>query len=267
MVFLELQDYLNNIMGNNYLKKIIKQHALEDAPRECCGFVVLDKKTQKPKLVKCENIARNPIETFYINPEHYIKTKKEEVLLGIYHSHPTTTKSFSIADERVAEYLNLTSYLYVAENDKLEVFVPDGTIPPLEGREFIWGIMDCWMLVSDYLKINLNIDVRDYHIKRICSEDVDVGNLFSVGFSEEKDLFFDKNDQYQFVKVDKNLDNLKVHDVLLMKLGKVQNPNHIAVYVGDNMIFHHVHLRVSQKTFFGSYWKNCVDSIWRIKRR
>ena len=66
-----------------------------------------------------------------------------------------------------------------------------------------------------------------------------------------KNLFLDHFEEYGFVKVDE----LKEHDLILMYNG-AKVPNHLAVYVGNGQILHHVQYRLSSKDVYGNsgFW-------------
>ena len=53
---------------NNQLIQKIKDHALQEMPRECCGLLVMVKR--KLKYFPCRNIAEGH-EHFVIHPEDY----------------------------------------------------------------------------------------------------------------------------------------------------------------------------------------------------
>ena len=39
---------------------------------------------------------------------------------------------------------------------------PQGYEAPLLGRQWVWGITDCWSLVRDYYKQERGIELKDY---------------------------------------------------------------------------------------------------------
>ena len=71
-----------------------------------------------------------------------------------------------------------------------------------------------------------------------------------------ENLYLDNFEKAGFRKT--SLDKLQKGDVILMTINSPV-PNHGAVYLGDNMILHHVHGRLSTRDIFGGYWlKNAM---------
>ena len=92
------------------LHKAIARHALKEAPKEACGCVV------EGKAVPCLNMAEKPEECFMMDAEAGLKYRPET----IYHSHPKGDYGLSEHDTLVAANMELTSYVYVIESDRLE---------------------------------------------------------------------------------------------------------------------------------------------------
>ena len=55
-------------------------------------------------------------------------------------------------------------------------------------------------------------------------------------------------------------------DVILMQI-RSQNgvPNHAAIYLGDGLILHHLHGRLSSRDIYGGYWQEVTRHILRYK--
>jgi len=81
-----------------------------EVPLEACGFI------KDGCVIKCVNQSSAPESTFLISAEDYLANHPET----IYHSHPTGKKGFSEHDLAVAANMELTSYVYVVEDDRLE---------------------------------------------------------------------------------------------------------------------------------------------------
>lgn len=92
------------------------------APAEACGFVV------DGKAIQLENIADDPTGGFLISAQDYLTYRSDT----IFHSHPVGDNSFSEHDKLVAANMELTSYLYVVEVDRLEILSPNGAIEIFE---------------------------------------------------------------------------------------------------------------------------------------
>ena len=100
------------------LHRRIAQISLKARPNEACGFVV------DGKAIAVTNSADDPVNTFLISAQDYLKYRSDRV----FHSHPTGNQSFSEHDRLVAINMELTSYLYIVETDRLEILSPDGDV-------------------------------------------------------------------------------------------------------------------------------------------
>tara|TARA_B100001175_G_scaffold306320_1_gene304293 strand:+ start:371 stop:712 length:342 start_codon:yes stop_codon:yes gene_type:complete len=92
------------------LHKAIAKQSLKAAPLEACGCVV------DGKAIPCANMAEDPKECFMMDADTWLKYRPET----IYHSHPKGKNGFSEHDLNVAANMELTSYVYVIESDRLE---------------------------------------------------------------------------------------------------------------------------------------------------
>jgi proteasome lid subunit RPN8/RPN11 len=97
------------------LHKAIALHCLDELPNEACGVVINN------KAIKCKNVSESPADSFMISAEDYL-TYLPEV---IFHSHPSGLKGLSDHDLAVAANMDLTSYVYVVEADRLEKWSAD----------------------------------------------------------------------------------------------------------------------------------------------
>jgi cell wall-associated NlpC family hydrolase len=53
-------------------------------------------------------------------------------------------------------------------------------------------------------------------------------------------------------------------DLILMQIrSRNRVPNHAAIYLGDGMMLHHLHSRLSSRDIYGGYWQEVTRSIWR----
>ena len=104
------------------LHRRIAQISRKVFPEEACGFVV------EGKAIPVTNRADKPEENFLISAQDYLKYSTDV----IFHSHPVGDYSFSEHDLLVSANMELTSYLYVVEADRLEILSPAGHIEKFE---------------------------------------------------------------------------------------------------------------------------------------
>tara|TARA_R100001126_G_C4870818_1_gene172925 strand:+ start:458 stop:1159 length:702 start_codon:yes stop_codon:yes gene_type:complete len=196
--------------------------ASESQPNEICGLLALIK--GKETFWPCKNLSNEPDEYFIIDPEDWANCEDQGELVGIVHSHPHGSALPSEADKASCEHLGLPFYIYSLEHNDWYCFEPSGYESGLFGRTWIWGKHDCWSLIVDYYKKHLNIDLGTCYRTKTLKE-----------FAEKP--YFDKIlDDAGFVEIDK--DNIKENDVLLMSSIE-EKLNHVALYIGNQTIFHH----------------------------
>ena len=104
------------------LHRRIAQLSVEALPEEVCG-VVCD-----GKAIRVRNSAQNPEDSFLIDAETFLKYRPETV----FHSHPISAEGFSEHDLVVAANMELTSYVYVVEADRLEKWSADNGLQVFE---------------------------------------------------------------------------------------------------------------------------------------
>ena len=221
---------------NDNLKKEILTHAKEESPKECCGLIIVRKGRKRYK--RCKNVSDVPKETFVLAINDYVKAEEEGEIVAVVHSHPFERPEPSIGDKVACEKSNLPWIIVNPTIEEWGYCEPSGFELPLVGREFNFGIVDCYSLVRDYFKQELNIEIRDYF-----RED----KFWEKGNS----LYEDNYDKEGFRKVPFN--EIQKHDVLLIHL-EANLPNHAAVYLGDQQILHHVQGRLSSRDILGEYY-------------
>lgn len=237
----------------------IKAHALKEYPNEACGLIVKD--GRKELYVPLENTSEDPTRHFRISPEDYANVEEKYQIMAVFHSHPEETSRPSEADRALCEGSNLPWVIVGLHRDNLTLemvvedpvqIVPDGYKAPLEGRIFFHGVLDCYTLIKDYYKEKLDIDLPDFERKDNWWEDHKAESLYEKHFEEAG-----------FVKVTDG--TLNEHDVLLMEICSSAGPNHAAVYLGDNIMIHHMFGQPSTKAVYGGSWQYATRHVVRHK--
>jgi cell wall-associated NlpC family hydrolase len=121
---------------------------------------------------------------------------------------------------------------------------------PLIGRSFSHGVLDCYTLVKDYYKRELNIELQNYFHQNDWwekGENLYVDNFKDQGFIEIND----KND-------------IQKYDAFLIKLLSSVS-NHAAIYIGGDTILHHVYGRLSNRQTYSGYWRKHTTHHLRHK--
>ena len=84
-------------------------HAREASPAECCGLIG-GIRSEARTVYRLRNVAPDPLTGYEAAPEELfaaqrVMRKRQEQLLGIYHSHPRSSDPFpSATDVRLAYY-------------------------------------------------------------------------------------------------------------------------------------------------------------------
>lgn len=226
------------------LEDLIKTQIIEQAkkefPRESCGLLIIRKGKQFYK--PCRNMAIGS-DNFVLDPNDYAAADEEGEIVAVIHSHPNAAPKPSQADLVACEASGLPWHIVGIPSEKWEYIEPSGYIAPLVGRKWSHGVLDCYAIIRDWYKLELNIELLDFY-------------RADDWWKRGENLYLDNFSKAGFVKT--TLEDLKKGDVILMTINS-SVPNHGAIYLGDSLILHHVHGRLSTRDVYGGYWlKNSV---------
>ena len=249
----------NELLKDNDLLKVIREAAVNRYPNEACGLVI--KIGSKSIAIETENSSEEPRSQFLIGALEYARCADQGEVIGVWHTHTNGNNSPSEADYAGCENSNLPWYLLsTRRNDDgvftfqpLICFEPQGREIPYVGRPYAFGALDCWSLVRDYYKREFQIQLGDYprHHEFWLKEET---NFFENSWKDE-DL------------VDVTGTIPQVGDIFFIQTDRSGNPNHVAVFIGDDKILHHCHGRLSRRDVFGGYWaKHAVRHVRHISK-
>ena len=125
-------------------------HAKDQDPKEAVGIVLNIR--GKLKYFPCRNLSITDHQCFILDPEDYVKADNTGEITAIFHSHPIDPPTPSQADKISCEDSNLPWYIVNPRTEQWAYLEPCGYKPPLLGRQWVWGITDCWSLVRDWYK-------------------------------------------------------------------------------------------------------------------
>lgn len=242
------------------IKNYIRNHALQDKTKECCGIIVKNWPESSIVLdstifcVKCNNVSESPEKSFIID---YNDVKKYglENIVAFYHSHPLKCE-FSVGDMAFSEKLDRKFILYCIETGEFKIYEPNGHKTPYIDRTFFIGILDCFSLLIDYYKRELNIELPDINDKMRYEYKQWKNKDYICNYTILKDYFLSNG----FIKVD----NLKKHDVVEVKFKDIKFPSHVGVYLGDYKILQHIYEYSSIENYNNSL-KRMTTAVYRHK--
>lgn len=199
----------------------IFEHLQASLPKEACGVITTS------GYIKCNNLDTTN-DNFILDPEDLMRIEDSgEDILYIVHTHPYTSCIPSETDLKGIELSNLP-WIIMDAKQNVSINIPNNQKLPLIGRIFEYGITDCYTLVVDYYREKFNIDVEDFDRLSL-----DWWKDYGTTYTE------------LYTRAGFNLVNeIKEHDLLVMAMNS-DEPNHYAIYLGNNNILHHAVNRLS----------------------
>ena len=231
------------------LQTEIMAYAQACDPQEMCGLIHVVK--GRRRFYACANIATTPDEHFILDPVDYAAAEDLGEIVAVVHSHPTTPPQPSVADQLSC---NSTGLPWIIVNPKTQQWgqcQPTVLELPYVGREFVFGVVDCYSLVRDWYKREWQLELDDFPRRD--------------GFwDRNENLYLDSYKSQGFRQV--AFEELQLGDAILMQLG-ASLPNHAAIYLGDQQILHHVQGRLSSRDVYGGYYVKNTAMVLRHESR
>ena len=226
------------------IKEQILQHAQAEQPKECCGVVCVVK--GRRRYFPCRNLAATPDEHFVMDPLDYAEAEDQGEVVAVIHSHPVSNPKPSEADLVACEKTGVPWHIINPLTEEWGYCEPSGHQLPYVGRQFAFGVVDCYTLVRDWYAREYGIELRDYDRRDKFwehGENLYMDNFANEGFSEIP------------------VADVQPGDLILMNVCSLV-PNHAAIYLGDQLILHHVQQRLSSRDVYGGYyWKNTACAL------
>lgn len=234
------------------LQQKINEHILSEFPNEACGLIV------DGCYVPCLNRAESPTTHFEIDVKDYAAALIEKRLQAVIHSHCRV--HYKRLDPRTPSYEDQESWIAMKDipwiiyhTNGTEVsaglVMDDANPAPLLGRDYIYGIQDCYSLIRDYYRMDLNI-----HLPNVPRE---------PEFWKNGNAYYEKYfKEFGFVEVPQG--QAQLNDLVFMKIAS-DVVNHAAVITGTNEILHQLHGKFSSHDSL-SKWQAQIAKVVRYNK-
>lgn len=226
------------------IKNDILAHAEASYPREACGLLVDVKDDLQYRA--CGNLAQGT-DHFILDPVDYAAADEAGTIIAIVHSHPDVSPKPSQADMVSCEASGLPWHIVSWPMKEWAYIQPEGYEAPLIGRVWSHGVLDCYALIRDWYRLTRQTEIMDFERRDdwwYHGENLYVDNFAKAGFVRITDGTMEEG------------------DVLLMQV-LANVPNHGAIYLGDGIILHHLHGRLSCREVYGGYYRKHTTHVLR----
>jgi len=227
-------------------KKDALLHAKDQDPKESVGLLLNVK--GKKRYYPCQNLAITSYQEFILNPEDYVKADKTGEIVAVIHSHPITAPVPSQADKVSCEDSGLPWHIINPKTEEWGYLEPSGYKAPILGRQWVWGVTDCWSLVRDWYKETKDIELRDW--ERPLTHDEFVENPMFESCAWRTGFRKLRSDE-------KLLDG----DLLFMSICS-RGLNHVAIFLNGDVL-HHLTDRLSCREPYSEWLLKCTGGRYR----
>lgn len=229
-------------------------HAASCAPAECCGLLVdFGPEHGGRRYVAAINTRAHDegAAQFELDDATWWACEDAGEILAVCHSHPHASANPSMADRLGCEASGLPWLILAWPSEHVVQVNPCGWSAPLVGREYTFGVLDCYTLVQDYYRRSLGITLPDF---------------------ERRDKFWERGEHLYrdnlqavggvVVSAASEAD-LVPGDVLLMRVLSPDVDNHAAVWVGDGYMLHHPYGQLSRRERWDTPWQRRTTAVLR----
>lgn len=221
----------------------IRAHFDAEYPREGCGIIGIVK--GKKRWFPCKNVAESE-EDFVMSSEDWFNVKKQADIYAIVHNHINSSNDASENDINSCNALGVPYYIFTYPDLELNIVEPKQNFNPLIGREYKFGVSDCFEAMRDWLKS------EGIHIpKRAAFEDD--WWLKGLDYFTEEII-----SEWGFKKVTSPQKN----DLLVFAVESSVG-NHCGVYLANDIFFHHAENRLSCRESLYPFWGKHIIGIYR----
>lgn len=205
--------------------------AVAEYPNECGAVLVRFGK--QVKLLPVDNIGKPSHLDLIVSQEQIDKLSAGGELVGFVHSHTNGNPEPSPVDKISCEKMGVPWHIFCLPLHTWTTYEPSGFVPPLVGREWVWGVMDCWSLVRDAYR-QFGIFLNDYERGPLYYYEGESKRRF-IWHKDGWDMFVENCQAEGFTEVR----DIQPYDWLLMKY-RCTNINHGAILLPGGDILHHM---------------------------
>jgi proteasome lid subunit RPN8/RPN11 len=222
----------------------IEKHFEEWYPREGCGILSVIKGDLK--WFPCNNVAEDE-DDFIIDSSQYIEIAQKGDIVAVVHSHPDASCEPSQADINYCNATGIKYHIFSYPEMELHTLLPENKKKELYGREYEFGVTDCFEAMRDYL-IEQDITIPP----RVAFED--------DWWEKDLDYFTDEIiESYGFTSVQ---GNMQKNDLIIFTI-HAKVGNHCGVYLGEDIFYHHAENRLSCRENLYPFYKKYITGVYR----
>lgn len=231
-------------------RNAIVTHALEDLSVEVCGLIKLSTGGEY-EYERVGNLHPEPGQHFRLSKSDAARLRTKKNVVAYVHSHPNGPVWPSENDVAVQLRIGKPSVIVARDIDSgaVEVFSFGDHLldAPLIEREFRFNVYDCLAALRSWVWQHKG---RHMPGKAYAPGWWDIGKEDPSQLADNPNLYEKCFEEYGYQLFDPDFTNPespnhpKIGDVLLMQMG-APVVNHVAVYEGNNLIYHH---RVNKKS-------------------
>lgn len=227
-------------MLNNRTKQEIKELALKIPNEEICGLLI--ESGNYESFIPCKNISSNKSKHFEISPLDYLRIAENNKIIGIIHSqHSFLPSSLDIVNSLGH---NLKSYIYSLDFDEfLEITEGHLKYKKYLGKIFEIGKQDCFTLIRDFYKQELNIEINNYPRN-------------DNWYKENPNIIIENYQKEGFQEAE--IKDIKHSDIIIF------NSGHFGIYLDGDLLLHHQRNKLSNIERLTEEWKSFISNIYRF---
>ncbi|MDI1362506.1 NlpC/P60 family protein [Methylotenera sp.] len=229
-----------------------EKYVIAEYPNEACAYVV------DGSIYPVKNHSETPTLTFSVDVIDRLMAHKLGKVEAFLHSHPYKIEESNFAwNPAWASAEDMKTW--IADNIPWGISSTEGegvstifwyddsmeAMSPLEGREFISGLHDCYSVVRDYYRSVLGIHIPN----------------FSRGYGwwdRGEELYLEGFEKAGFIEIP--MEEATINDAVMMSLG-TGVVVHAAVIVGENQILQHNIKRLSGYDSLAKWGRQIVKAV------